>query len=69
MGKRSNKRKKRKKKLRQQNSLTNRDITKELVNNKQMVSVNNQNLLFIISEFLQRWTFPVFVSYMHLYFL
>lgn len=69
MGKRSNKRKKRKKKLRQQNSLTNRDITKELVNNKQMVSVNNQNLLFIISEFLQRWTFPVFCFVYALVFL
>jgi hypothetical protein len=60
MGKRSNKKKKRKRKLRQQNIvIENKENKTETIDKEQFLQSRNKRILFAVSEFLQKWAFPV----------
>lgn len=59
MGKRSDKRKKRKKKLRQNNiPAKNRENKTKSVDKQQSLQTKNRRWLLIVSNFLQKWAFP-----------
>ena len=65
MGKRSNKRKKRNKKLQQSNTMQRRTTSSKSIKKSQVTSSNKSSLLVIVSDFLQKVSYPsIYILYL-----